>query len=594
MATATLGNTPTTIFTGDSGETGVTYTGAITGTYDPDIKKQGTDSVGAILRGGGDTVYGTLTTSISITNEHVRCWINNIGTAQIATKANGGLQMMIGDGTNTAQWNLLGSDNYNGGWVNAVIDFSGTPSAGTKPTGNCTVFGWEWNQTTNPANKTNTWMDYFRYGDGYYATGGTSGDEIGFAEINSVDVSNGYGILLENEGVYFGYGELTIGNGTTTTFFEVDGEVLIFSDQEFVGDGLYKIIVTGSGCTATFNQTVLKSGGSTDATRFDLDFSNTDATLTFTNNVVTRADTVQFASGQTATGNTFIDCDQITHAGADMDNCTIQGYEGTANTSALIYNVNADPDGEMDGMTFVKGTAATHAIEFGTNVPSEMTLRNCTFTGYNASDTQNDSTFHFKDTSGTITLNLGGCTGNFSYRSDGATIVIAADPVTVKCIAQTDTGTKIQNARIHIEATGTGSLPDGVTVTIVNSSTTATVTHNSHGRSSNDKVVIRGASHNENNGTHQITVTGTNTYTYTMSSAPGSSPTGTITSTFVVLNGLTDVNGEISMSRVFPANQDIVGQARKSTSPPYYKNAPINGTVSSTDNTTFTAVMIED
>ena len=387
MATATLGNVPTTIFTADDGETGVSYTGAITGTYDPDIKQQGTDSVAAILRGNGDTVYGTLTTSISITNQHIRCWINNIGTAQIQTKANGGLQLTIGDGTNTALWNLLGSDNYAGGWYNAVVDFASTPSQGTKPTGNCDEFGWEWNQTQNPANKTNTWMDYFRYGDGYYATGGTSGDEIGFTEINSVDVTNGYGILLENEGVFFGYGALTVGNGATTTWFEVDGDVLVFSDQEFVGVGLYKIVTTGSGCTATFNQCVLKSGGSTEATRFDLDFSDTNHTLTFTNNVVSRADTVVFASGQTATGNTFTDCDQITHAGADMDDCTIIGYEGTANTSALIYNVNADPDGEMDGMTFEKGTAATHAIEFGTSVPSSMTLRNCTFTGYNASDT---------------------------------------------------------------------------------------------------------------------------------------------------------------------------------------------------------------
>jgi hypothetical protein len=86
----------------------------------------------------------------------------------------------------------------------------------------------------------------------------------------------------------------------------------------------------------------------------------------------------------------------------------------------------------MDNMVFEKGSAATHAIEFGTSSPLTMTLRGIDFSGYNASDDQNDSTFHFKRASGdSVTLNLVDCTGNFSYTSDGADITISVSPRTL-------------------------------------------------------------------------------------------------------------------------------------------------------------------
>ncbi|MHC4988727.1 MAG: hypothetical protein ACYTFX_09570 [Planctomycetota bacterium] len=169
------------------------------------------------------------------------------------------------------------------------------------------------------------------------------------------------------------------------------------------------------------------------------------------------------------------------------------------------------------------------------------------------------------------------------------------NPVTVTAKAVTKTGTAIQNANVFLYATATtGSLPAEDSVTIVNSGTTATVTHTSHGLTSNDKVWIQGASLSENNGVFTITVTDANTYTYTMGSSPGSSPTGTITSTFVFFKGLTDVNGEISLTKSIPANQSVDGWARKSTSAPRYKQGPLVGTVSVSADTTLTGVLVLD
>ena len=133
-----------------------------------------------------------------------------------------------------------------------------------------------------------------------------------------------------------------------------------------------------------------------------------------------------FQSGQTITGNTFDDCGQVTHGGANMNDCKFKNYEGIADTSYLIYNETADPNGEMDNTSFTKGTAATHAIEFGTASPLTMTLNGIDFSGYTNSVGSTSAPLHIKRISGTVTINVSGCTGITSdrYKSDGATVVI--------------------------------------------------------------------------------------------------------------------------------------------------------------------------
>jgi len=236
-------------------------------------------------------------------------------------------------------------------------------------------------------------------------------------------------------------------------------------------------------------------------------------------------------------------------------------------------------------------TGSGHAIEI--TAAGTYNFQDLTFTGYNAADGQSDSAVYCSAGSGTITINVNG--GNApSVRAPGMTIDVVTGVRTVTARAVTTTGTAIQDARVLLKATATtGSLPVDDTVTISNAGTTATVTHTTHGLSTGDKVLINGASEQANNGVHTITVTTASEYTYTMGSSP-SSPTGTITSTFVFIYDLTDVNGEATMSRSFVADQSCDGWARKATSSPLYKQGPIVGTVSSSENTTFTGVLISD
>ena len=136
--------------------------------------------------------------------------------------------------------------------------------------------------------------------------------------------------------------------------------------------------------------------------------------------------------------------------------------------------------------------------------------------------------------------------------------------------------------------------PYQASVTITRSGTTATVSHTSHGLSTNDKVEIEGASPNDYNGVKQITVVDANSYTYTVTDGITTPATGTITSTFLILEGLTDVNGEITGTYSYTADQPIIGKARKSSASPYYKTGPITGTVDKDSGASITVSLVLD
>lgn len=318
-------------------------------------------------------------------------------------------------------------------------------------------------------------------------------------------------------------------------------------------------------------------------------------TITFVNVGFVKFGQTILSSNDSITGGRWINSGQVTANGAVLTNNAFTGYEGTANTSYLIWNVNSDPDGELDGCVFTKGTAATHAIEFGLNSPTTMTIRGIDFLGYNASDANNDSTFHFKRTTGSVTLNVVGCTGNFSYRTDGATISIVQNPVSLTLtVKDVETGAAISGARVFITADATGPLPYQDSVTITRSGSTASVSHTAHGLSNGQRVLIKGANEIEYNGNFVITNVTANAYDYTVSGTPASPATGTITSTAVIISGTTNGSGVISDTRTYSSNQDFIGRVRQSSSSPYYKTSPVTGTINSSNGASITVQMIHD
>lgn len=326
--------------------------------------------------------------------------------------------------------------------------------------------------------------------------------------------------------------------------------------------------------------------------------SSGSATYDFSGLSVIGAGTITLHASVNLTEVTWNKCDEITAVGNTLTGCNFIASTGT-NGSISITGANQS----------ALQTALSKLVDcYWTNNTTPLGALRIIYTGSASSISLNMTSGYFSGNtynirweapaSSPLTINASGTcnliAGTTYTATNSNTVTVVAGSVTVNLIAQTITGTLVQDAQVLVAVSAAGTLPYNASVTITNSGTTATVTHNSHGLSTGDKVKIKGASHYQNNGVFAITKINDNSYSYTLPSAPGSNPTGTITSTFVFLYGVTDVNGEITMSRVVSTNQAVSGWARKSSSEPYYKTAPVSGTVSSTSGASFSALMIPD
>jgi hypothetical protein len=255
--------------------------------------------------------------------------------------------------------------------------------------------------------------------------------------------------------------------------------------------------------------------------------------------------------------------------------------------------VNTDPDTWLHGTSISKGAAAHHAIALGTNSPTEVTFREMPFSGFNAANGENDSTFHVLRTTGTVTINVVGCSGTFSYKSAGADVVVVQDPVTLTITAQDSaTGDPVQGANVLCVA-GSSFLGGG-SVSITSTGGTATVTHTAHGFVTGNVVRIRGATEPEYNGIHTITVTGVDEYTYAVSGSPASPATGSPVSALVIIDALTSASGQVSDTRSWSSSQVFAGRVRRGSGAPTYKPQPVSGTIDNATGAQVTAPLVSD
>ncbi len=351
---------------------------------------------------------------------------------------------------------------------------------------------------------------------------------------------------------------------------------------------------TLTNCTLTSNPTVTAGGTTISGTNFTSNTTVTTTTATISTSTFSGNATIAL-SGSTVTGSTFTslptgDSTISIDASTSFTTCSFNTTTLTAGNSPIVTTF-AIFDGLFTSCTFTGSSSGGHAVQVTTT--GTTTFSGNTFTSYGADGTT--SAAFYNNSGGLITLNISGGGGIPTVRNGaGASTTVNAGAVSASVNVKDSSGTNIQNARVFVKAATGGPFPFDVTVTISNSGTTATVTHTAHAMATNDVVVISGASLTANNGIFTITKIDANSYSYTMGSTPGSSPTGTIKSTFVVLSGLTDASGNITMSRVFPSDQPINGWVRKSTTAPFYKTGPIGGTVSSATGFTANVQLISD
>lgn len=253
---------------------------------------------------------------------------------------------------------------------------------------------------------------------------------------------------------------------------------------------------------------------------------------------------------------------------------------GSGTPSAMQTAMEAYDDTSHDDASLV------FYIDYPVGVSSlELTLTNQVF--------HDDTSLQIQWAGGGVLTLVGSGTTNLDSSKVsnpwGGSIVIIPEVQVAVHLSDIKTGGDISGARVILTAGSGGDLPYQDSVSIVRSGSTATVTHSSHGLQSGVKVAIDGADQSEYNGVKTITVVDTDTYTYTVSGTPATPATGSVTSTAVIVEGLTDVNGDITGYHRYSSDQPFSGVARSASSIVKYKTAAISGIILSTgyDQVTF-------
>jgi len=555
----------------------------------------------ALKTGRGTMIYDYGSEITFAAGDVFMAWLYCIGPTAMANYADGGFGLLIGDGLGDFyNWDVWGKDYYiYGGWICVPVDPTQTVSDTVgSPSGVKQFFGMSANITGNIQKGNTIGIDVMRYGraEAIFKYGDAANGYCNFAGFVAVNdnTSNRWGLLQAVPGGYLWQGLMSFGvagSGGDAVDFRDSNRLIFVAQQLKVYSSFNRIEINQSDSRVDWTNVVFVAIGGVSIGELEV-MDNADVNIDGC--AFIDMGTFDFLANSTIQDTNFVRCGKVTQGGGTIDGCV---FNKTTDAVAL----DVDDVSKVTNCEFIStGQTSTghHAIE-GFSSAGNYGLTGLTFTDYADEDGDTGAeAIHVLATSGTVTLTLSGGTTP-SIRTEGATVDIVSGAVDVTVTVKTSAGVNIQNARVIVEAAdGAGPFPYQEAVTIVNADDsggpTAYVTHNNHGLATNDYVNIEGASYSVNNGVHQITVTGANTYTYELSSYPGANPSGTITCTFVALYGLSNVNGVVTTSRVYSANQNVAGHARKSTSTPFYKTGVIVGEVDKDDGFSTTAIMILD
>lgn len=386
-----------------------------------------------------------------------------------------GLQLRIGSATGAYYYYyVFTATTYPkaGGWQVVVIDPNvaqwRTGTTGTPNLASVNYWGIrsDANATAKAANLGMDAVDVMNRGTGLSGTGAdTTGSFETFRSTDEDTSTNSWGIVQSRGGILYVNGVLTIGasgGSAAATDFSDSNRVLVFPHHR-VTTGFCGVDFDLGNASTTISITNCIFNGkgdlyTSDDTRPDYTVTNTSGSLTVngcTFNVFRQIDLTSVCDWQ---NNTFLNGLLINAAGANLSGSSFEGCTGAADSGYVSWNVSTNPNGLLDNCSFVKGSTATHAISFGTSAPTTMTLVGHSYSGYNASDGQNDSTLYFADRGSdtTWTVNIsGGDTPTYKKARAGDTVNI------VSSVTVTLTGL-VDGTEVRVYKTSDDSVVDGI------------------------------------------------------------------------------------------------------------------------------------
>ena len=435
-----------------------------------------TGCLGFTIDNEEDEAYEAVTSDDWSAGGTFSAWVRPFGAMN--TFANGGVQLVMGDGTNRAGYYVAGSDKtgfkHNDGpaeWQNVVMDPTNKPASHTLWAGTeasislsaITQIGVGFYTLVKALGGVeNCFADIIRWADigiGVTFRGGTTSGAAGSMEeaaIEDRDDTSLFGLGAVHEvatGVFGIQANIILGDSASATdqFWTEVNVTYAWEDRGLSADNYYRLALVGSSgqtCEFDFFATTFNVPAGASAS-FDGDGADIDV-CNIVNSVLIGWDQgveTSSLSGSDWSGTTYIGCSQVVFNGCDVTGSVNSGSVVVADTGAFLYDIAADPDGFLDGQTVTMGAANHHAHDFGTNVDDSLvsiTLRDMHWIGFGSSDDSDDSTLRFLATTGNLTVNLIGCTvdgaspvasgGGQNFSIDdaaGITITVVVAPVTL-------------------------------------------------------------------------------------------------------------------------------------------------------------------
>lgn len=569
-----------------------------------------------VLRGRD---YNPAAGGVDMTATDRNCWLCKVSVtnpAVLFARTTPALHVRLGDSsTRTYDYYVAGNDNYppKGGWLLLAIDpnVAGyrdvTNGGGPAALTSVDYFGVLGNFSTG-SKAENLIIDAIDIGAGLHVIGAAS-DIEDFVTADEGTTGNRWGYVSTQAGIVFINGRLSVGENTSetaaSTQFSDSSKVLVWNNGYFAtGFARLRTNLGNAATTFSLSDSVISSRGEKDNTlglgyttsedtRLIVEFVGTAATGTVTMNTVTMKNLAQLIlTSPVDIDGCSIEVEDITQGTAEIQNCAI-----TTTSITSVATITDPTFGTTTGLhdtDFTQGGAG-HAIEIATS--GSYTLTGLTFTGYGAI-ASDAAAIDITETTGTVTLNIGGGGNTPTYKTAGATVVINNSvTVSVKAISAADSS-NIQNVRLNLEADAGGPLVDaGDTVTsITHVTTVATCTMGAvHGLTTGDTVIVRGANQGAYNGTFTVTVSSTTVFTYTMGSDPGADATGTLSVAAQILTGLTSAAGVVEDTGYnYVSDQPVTGVLRKGSTTPFYKTGPVSGTITSNGFSSIVSLVVDE
>ena len=444
------------------------WTGISTTLYSG-FQREGANCEGLSVSNTTETGYRSFT-AFDMSASAVYVWFFVAG--QMDTLVNGGIGIVLGDGTNRIAYHVGGSDslNFNIGtvWSCLMIDGANPPAnftveAGTEASldfANITQVGVRFKTLSKAlGGADNAFFDIARYGTGLTITGGGSATQGTFTELADDDflttAGKAYGIIREIQpGVFGVQGQLTFGDITAATdsYFE-DIDATIIYEANGAGDAFYSMTVVGGTGTNEFilgtkvgtGDTAIGAGGCTiqsSGPAVDLDFDNASIVthlygckLFKITGVITLSTTVT----DEFIGNTADQCSQVIANQVVIRNCVFSGYSGI--DAALLWNDTINiKNCQFNNNSDITNTPA--GIEHPDNTGSPYTYDNLTFSG-------NDADIYLSHATLSIVVNASGGSNPLIKREGGTGTITINNNISI-----TFTGLR-DNTEIRVYEAGT-------------------------------------------------------------------------------------------------------------------------------------------